>query len=401
MKKKKILIILDDLFTGGALTLNRHLFSTLAGQSDYEFYLLCGIFPNQQYLLKGFSFCRKIYTYPMVESRNQLGNFVFIAFNTRKLIKKILLKEKFDYVIFNFPFSAVGAILSGKINRGNTFSLFHGAIFLEKKSLLCKARLNFLQNLRFSLITLVYKLTQKTMLSYGKVICFSQYSKRLLKRAFNIKKKIHVLSVPCFKTEFSERNKKRFKEELGFSKDIFIFLIASRIEPRKGIHLAIEAMRYLFEEKQKIKVLIIGPIWNNAVSYFMDLYQHAKFYDENTVFFKNEVSFEVLQKYYYSADATIMPSVDLETFGMTTLESLSFGVPVIGIPVGATKEILSRINEKLLAEKANAKSLAKVIKWYLHLSNKQRKRISMSCTAFVRQFYDPQKTLNQLKRIIG
>ena len=38
-----------------------------------------------------------------------------------------------------------------------------------------------------------------------------------------------------------------------------------------------------------------------------------------------------------------MPSVTLEGFGLSTIEALSCGVPVLGTPTGATPEILNEI----------------------------------------------------------
>lgn len=397
--KKKVLIILDDLFTGGALTLNSHLFRVLSQKANYDFYLLCGIYSYQQHLLKHFSFCKKIYTYSMKSSKNQLGNFVFIALNTRRLILKILAKQKFDSVIFNFPFSSIGVILSGKIKRESVISLFHGAIFLEKESLLWHSQLSKLQTIRFKAVKFFYRLIQKIMLSYGQVICFSQYSKHLLKKAFNIVTKVHVLSMPCFESKLDLVNKEKFKEKLGFSKKTFILLVASRIEPRKGIHLVAQAASYL-PTKDQIKILIVAPVLSNAIYYFKEIYEQLELLNTNMVFFKNGISFDVLQNYYLAADMVIMPSLDLETFGMVSLESLSLGIPLIGFPVAATKEILSKIDNRLLAKKINAESLAHVIKWYLHLSTKERKKMNKRCSSFVKQFYNPEKTIKGFKQLV-
>lgn len=400
--KKKILIILDDLFISGVLTLNQHLFSTLAGQKDYEFFLLCGLFPNQQHLLKEFSFCKKIYTYPISTPRNQLENFIFIAFNTRKLIKKILKQQQFDYVIFNLPYSSFGAICSGKIKKEICLNLFHGAVFLEKESLSWQGKLNVLQRIKLSLILLFYKFLQRIVLSYGKIICFSSYAKNLVKKSFNIKKNIYVLPIPYLKKDIGI-DKKKFKINLGFSQYTKIFLFPSRIEPRKGLHLLVKAAQYLSKEKENIVILVVGPIVEKASGYFVDMVKNSIYYSYNNtrLYFSPELPPYLLKKYYYAADATIMASVNLETFGMVTLESLSLGTPVIGIPTGATKEIISKFDKRLLAKKVDAYYLFKVIKWYSELPENQRKEIRKQGIKFVRKYFDPKKTERVFKEILN
>jgi glycosyltransferase involved in cell wall biosynthesis len=56
----------------------------------------------------------------------------------------------------------------------------------------------------------------------------------------------------------------------------------------------------------------------------------------------------VLADHYAAADCSVMPSVDLEGFGLSTVESLACGTPVIGTRRGATPEILEPLSANLL-----------------------------------------------------
>ena len=69
--------------------------------------------------------------------------------------------------------------------------------------------------------------------------------------------------------------------------------------------------------------------------------------------------------YYKAADVTIVPSVDFETLGLVTLESLSCGTPVIGFDKGATSDILKRIDKRLIIPQVTAKSVSLSIQKYL------------------------------------
>jgi len=70
---------------------------------------------------------------------------------------------------------------------------------------------------------------------------------------------------------------------------------------------------------------------------------------------------EQLPAYYQCADAVVMATSALEGFGMVTVEALACGRPVIGTPVGATPEILSQINPRLIAAGKDPEPLAQTL----------------------------------------
>jgi len=61
------------------------------------------------------------------------------------------------------------------------------------------------------------------------------------------------------------------------------------------------------------------------------------------------------------ADLFVLPTLELEGFGLVTLEALASGVPVLGTPVGGTVEILKNLNPKLLFKDASSESRARLI----------------------------------------
>lgn len=61
------------------------------------------------------------------------------------------------------------------------------------------------------------------------------------------------------------------------------------------------------------------------------------------------VSDDELVRRYQQADLVVLPTQELEGFGLTTAEALACGTPVLGTPAGATPELLAPIDPGLVA----------------------------------------------------
>jgi glycosyltransferase involved in cell wall biosynthesis len=60
------------------------------------------------------------------------------------------------------------------------------------------------------------------------------------------------------------------------------------------------------------------------------------------------VSEDELVRCYQQADLVVLPTQELEGFGLTTAEALACGTPVLGTPAGATPELLAPIDRTLV-----------------------------------------------------
>lgn len=72
-----------------------------------------------------------------------------------------------------------------------------------------------------------------------------------------------------------------------------------------------------------------------------------------------------LAAYYQAADLVVMPSLQLEGFGLVTVEAMACGTPVLGTPVGAIPEILNQVDPILVAQGTDGPSLAKALELVL------------------------------------
>ena len=65
-----------------------------------------------------------------------------------------------------------------------------------------------------------------------------------------------------------------------------------------------------------------------------------------------------LRNWYRVADLTIVPSQELEGFGLSTAESLAVGTPVLVTPAGANPEVVQGLHPLLVAPGCRSEDLA-------------------------------------------
>lgn len=123
-------------------------------------------------------------------------------------------------------------------------------------------------------------------------------------------------------------------QEFPFSNSSEDYLLyAGRIVPEKGVR---EALQVALETKRRL--LIIGPIYPSSQGYFD---QYIKPYLNDKILYLGYVERSLLPKYYQQAAAVLTPIQWEEPFGLTTIEAMASGTPVISFNRGAAPEIIS------------------------------------------------------------
>ena len=111
-----------------------------------------------------------------------------------------------------------------------------------------------------------------------------------------------------------------------------------------GLDVLLRAFKIVTAKIKGVRLLIGGT--GPSLSALIKLRDELELTD--SVDFIGHISEEDLPYYYRSADISILPSRELEGFGIMTIESLSCGTPIIGTPVGGTVEILEKVDKRLL-----------------------------------------------------
>ena len=162
-------------------------------------------------------------------------------------------------------------------------------------------------------------------------------------------------------------NPRPIREKLGLPVDRTIILTVRRLVKRMGLETLINAMKLVVRSKPDVLLLIAGKGYLEQT--LQDQVRRNVLQDN--VRFLGFVAEEDLRQYYQAADLFVMPTEQLEGFGLATIEAMSCGTPVVATPVGANQEVVGGLSKKLLAKDATADSIAEVIVNFL-LAHQQK-----------------------------
>ncbi len=151
----------------------------------------------------------------------------------------------------------------------------------------------------------------------------------------------------------SDEERGRIRSRLGFSG--FTILSVRRLVRRTGVDLLLEAMVQICSRVPDVQLVLAG---RGPERESLERMANELGVGRN-VTFAGFVADEELPDYYRAADLFVLPSRSLEGFGVSTLEALASGLPVVGTPVGATPEILGPLEKGLVAAEASPRAIAK------------------------------------------
>ena len=156
-------------------------------------------------------------------------------------------------------------------------------------------------------------------------------------------------------------NRAEVRRALGLPVDRTLLLSVRRLAPRMGLDNLIKAMPAIIARRPDALLLIGGK--GSERGHLEGLI--AKNGLQNHVRLLGFIADEELAGYYQAADLFVLPTLALEGFGLVTTEALACGTPVIGTPVGATPEILSLLDPRLVAAGTTPADLALAVLGFL------------------------------------
>lgn len=156
-------------------------------------------------------------------------------------------------------------------------------------------------------------------------------------------------------------NRESLKAQLGWPTDIPILFTLRRLEWRMGLDRLLNASHRLLKQGSKFHLMIGG-----SGSMRRTLEEQVKALGlSNSVTFMGRVDDRDLPLAYAACDAFVLPTAELECFGLIALEALSAGRPVLATPVGAIPEIIRKFESSWLARSAGPEDIADLLSQYL------------------------------------
>lgn len=169
--------------------------------------------------------------------------------------------------------------------------------------------------------------------------------------------------------DFSKFGKKKFidiRKRHGIPGKAPVILYVGRISFEKKIEVLLSAFRKVLDGRPDAYLVIVG-----AGPYLNDYKKLVKPMGLRNVVFAGFVKDSDLPSYYRSADVFASAS-DTETFGLTFVEAMHFGLPVVGVNKLGASDVVTK-DAGLLAEAGNSADLARCISLLLDYPEVRKK----------------------------
>ncbi len=231
-------------------------------------------------------------------------------------------------------FSFINRLINKKIKK---IGLIHNA-FPHENNLLQKNLLKFYLN------------------SIDKHITFSKNVTNQINKIYNVKNGI-TLFLPIPKKFGEPINKNLSKEKLNLCKDSIYILFFGLIREYKGLDILIKSMSKIIEEKNKVKLLIVGENYKSIKNY-EKIIERKKL--SNNIFFKNKFIDENEIKYWFCcSDLVIQPYKKASQSGISSL-SFQFEIPTVTTNIKGLSEYIIDNQDGFISE-PNHKDLSNKI----------------------------------------
>ncbi len=171
---------------------------------------------------------------------------------------------------------------------------------------------------------------------------------------------VNGIDVEGLRAKVKQADRRICRKDYGFCDEAIVILSLSRLIPVKGVHLLIESFALVAQENPFLRLLVAG---SGEPDYKQQLEDRASALgiQEKVRFLGNVTQTE---KVFAAADLFVAPYLWPEAFGLSILEAMAAGLPVIGSRSGGIAELLGKGEYGLLFDEKDVKGLSKCLKAY-------------------------------------
>jgi len=233
------------------------------------------------------------------------------------------------------------------------------------------------------------------------IIAPSKYSKRFILSKFPFSRKVKIIVAyngVCIDKYHPLANKSKINIKLNIAKNSKVISYIGRLDPTKGIINLINAFNLIVHANKYQNIYLI-------ISYNRIIFQ------EEIVFLK--IIIRLLSKYhitdkvklienysnlndiYNISDLVILPT-QADNFPLVIPEAFASGTVVIASDIGGIKEILEKIDERLILLDIIPSNLVIKIDYFLNLSEPQLRKIIGKGLNVIKEHYTWKRTANTI-----
>jgi glycosyltransferase involved in cell wall biosynthesis len=233
------------------------------------------------------------------------------------------------------------------------------------------------------------------------ILCDSLYTKKRLEADFPSETARRAVVCPGYADAREDllalsRHDARRKLPAGlWSDNVPYFFTARRLVPRTGVDALIRAAAWIKNtDRASFRVMIAGqgPLSDE----YKALSRQLCVADE--VRFLGSISEEELRLSHRAADCFVLPTRELECFGLVILEAFASGTPVIATPIGAIPELMAPAPEGL-ARDNSPEALGERMLAFLRSGGQRDAAHAAKYVAFAKN-YEKTKILDRLEVLV-
>ncbi len=222
---------------------------------------------------------------------------------------------------------------------------------------------------------------------------------KLFKEKYKVDKNVHIIPTGIETERFHKENidsKKlqKIKNDLNIKNDDFIILYVGRLAEEKDVEFLIDNQEYFVKKNKNVKLLIVGsgPDYDKYVKRSEKL--------KDNIIFTGKVPYENIP-YYYNIGTIFVTASTTETQGLTLIEAMSTGMPVVCIDDESFRNtIIDGLNGFTFK---NKKEYRKEIDELINNNNlikKLGKQAKISTSEYSSKYY-AERVLDVYKKTIG
>ncbi|MCK4473790.1 glycosyltransferase [Candidatus Parcubacteria bacterium] len=251
---------------------------------------------------------------------------------------------------------------------------------------------------------------KEIMNTTDRIIATSPPEKRDIMRYYDFDLEDKIKIIPCGVNlkRFRKINFENARNYINnFSRKDKIIIYVGRIEWRKGIEIIIQAfplvLKKLYALRKNLKIMVIGgkigkkgdKSDKQEINRLKDITKELGI--EEKVLFLGRKDQKKLRYYYSSSNIFITPPY-YEPFGMTTLEAMRCGVPVIASNVGGLSYVVQNRKTGLLFPPGNHRILAnKIVE--LFTNKKLKNKLIKNAEEMVKENYGWKKVSAEIAKL--